>query len=430
MKEYAARAYSEGQAMIISVLFFLVISIVLVFGVISPVVTDQRIARDIMFSRQGYYVAEAGVEDILYRGINGMDIASPEVLSFSGHTATTTITNVGIGTQRILSKGDAAGSVRKIQTDIKITSGTSFNFGIQVGKGGLRMENTSSIEGNVYANGSVVRTGTGLITGGVVSAGPTGLVDDIEATGDVHAHTIRNSDIGGDAYYQVITGSSVAGTPYPGSPDQATTTFPISDDQIESWKADAEEGIIISSPCPYVIDTDTTIGPAKITCDLIINDNPVVTLTGVVWVEGSINISNGPTIRIDPFYAGNSTGFIADKESNRTTSSKIDLNNTAVFDGSGDPDSYVLLISQNESAELGGSEWAVDVANTVNGKVVIYASHGEIRLDNNADVRQLTAHTIRLRNSATLIYETGLISFLFSSGPGGTWAVSNWREVP
>jgi hypothetical protein len=59
----------------------------------------------------------------------------------------------------------------------------------------------------------------------------------------------------------------------------------------------------------------------------------------------------------------------------------------------------------------------------------MYAPHGELTLQNSADLRQITAYKIRLKNTANVTYETGLISTLFSSGPGGSWSIEDWQEV-
>jgi len=291
------------------------------------------------------------------------------------------------------------------------------------------MENTSTVSGNLYSNGPIVGTNSSQISGDAVSAGLAGSANGIDISGDLYAHTIQNSDIGADAFYTTISGSTVGGTSFPGSPDQATTTLPFSDSQVEQWKQDATAGGIISSPCPYTIDADTTLGPVKITCDLIISQDPTITLSGAVWVEGNISISNTAIIRLASSFGALSTGMIADRPSNRTTSSKINLSNSVTFLDSGTAGSYIVMLSQNNSAEIGGGEKAIDVSNTVNGDVLLYAGHGEILLQNSVNLRQVTGYRIRLKNSTNVSYETGLASLLFSTGPGAGWSVTNWREI-
>ena len=106
--------------------------------------------------------------------------------------ATTTITDV-TGGKTLATKADRNGFVRNVQAALTQGSGASFNYGVQSGIGGVLLENSSSIIGNVYSNGPVDGAGSNLIKGDVVSAGPSGLVKDIHATSSVYAHTIQNA---------------------------------------------------------------------------------------------------------------------------------------------------------------------------------------------------------------------------------------------
>ncbi len=190
------------------------------------------------------------------------------------------------------------------------------------------------------------------------------------------------------------------------------------------------DGGIISSPCPYKITNTVTIGPKKIACDLEISGtNYTITLAGNVWVAGDIEISNSPTIKVASSFGNKGVAIIADKPSNQTTSSKISLENSAIFEGSGSPGSYVMFISQNRSAESGGSEVAINVKNTVSGALLVYAGHGEISLENSINLREVTAYRIRLKNTAQVVYETGIANLLFNSGPSGGYEILDWKEI-
>jgi len=427
---YKKRKNNRGQALLISVIFFLVIALVIIFGIIAPVVREARISRDILSSRKSFYIAEAGLEDAVYRVRTGKNLSLLEYIFLDGNSATTTVANIGIDEKGIYTEGDFDKRIRKVETALRIgLSSTEFNFGVQTDVGGFELENSSRVNGNVYSNGPIIGKNPQIyIDGDIVSAGPTGLIDDVINAGDAYAHTITGSNIGGDAYYQVKSGTTVGGTSYPASPDQATTTLPIADSQINEWEAEAAAGGVISSPCPYVIDTDTTIGPLKIMCNLEITQDPVVTLQGVVWVTGDIEIENTAIIRIDPAFASSSTGFIADNPANRLTSSKVKLTNSVIFEGANN-DSYVLVLSQNNSKQLGGSEIAIDAGNTVSGDLLLYAGHGEILLKNSINLKQVSGYKIHLLNTTEVTYESGLASFLFTGGPGGGWDILDWQEV-
>lgn len=410
------------------VTFLTFISLAVLYGIISPTIKNVSLSRGAMSSAKSYYLAESGSEDAYYRLKSGKQISSTETLSLDGGTATTVITDVSGSEKEIVSTGDLLSGFRKLKTGVTVSTGASFNYGVQVGQGGFVMENSSSVLGNIYSNGTVYGSGSNIVKGDVVSAGPSGSVSGIHATSSVYAHTILNSTIDKNAYYQVISGSTVSGTSYPGSADQPPLSLPISDETISAWEADAESGGVVNSPCPYKINSDVTIGPKKINCDFEISGNPTITLAGNLWVAGEIEIENSPIIRVSPSLSGKTIALIADNPSNRTSSSKIEIKNSVNIQGAG-AGSYVLFISQNQSAEQGGGERAIEVENSANGAILVYAGHGEILLKNNINLKEVTAYRVRLQNSAQVSYETGASSLLFTGGPSGGWNLKNWFET-
>ncbi|OHA84335.1 MAG: hypothetical protein A2937_01185 [Candidatus Yonathbacteria bacterium RIFCSPLOWO2_01_FULL_47_33b] len=419
----------KGAAIVTFVLFFVIVSLAVVIGISTPIAREARTAGDFIRSKSSYYLAESGSEDVLYRIKNSKQVSPTEVLVLGGNSVTTTLTTVASNERSIFSTGSVGGNTRKVQTNVTTSSGAAFSFGVQAGDGGVIMENSSSISGNVYSSGPISRTGTGVITGDAISAGPTGSVSGVNVTGSVYAHTITSSTIGTDAHYQTISSSSVSGVSYPGSTDQDTSALPISDALITQWETDAATGGTISSPCPYKITGSTTIGPKKINCDLEIATNGTITLGGGIWVSGNITIKNNPTIKVDPAIGGQSVALIADNTTNRLTSSTVSIENGPTFVGSGTAGSYILFVSQNNSAETGGGTKAIEVENTANGALLVYAGHGEVVLKNSIALKEVTAYRLRLQNTANVTYESGLASLLFSSGPGGSWTVKDWFEV-
>ncbi len=423
-----SHSYRSGQAVLMVVTFLTFISLAVLYGVISPTVKNVSLSRGAINSAKSYYLAESGSEDAYYRLKSGKQLSGTEVLTLDGATATTTVADVGSNEKEIISVGDLLGGARKLKTSLTISSGASFNYGVQVGQGGFVMENSSSVLGNIYSNGTVSGSGSNIVKGDVVSAGSSGSVSGIHATSSVYARTISNSTIDGDAYYQNISGSTVSGTLHPNSPDQPVIGLPISDETISGWEADAETGGVVTSPCPYKIISNTIIGPKKINCDLEISGTPTVTLAGNVWVSGKIDIKNSPIIQVSSSLPGKTIAFIADNPSNRTSSSKIEIENSVTVNGSGEG-SYVLFISQNNSAESGGGERAIEVENSATGDILVYAGHGEVLLKNNISLKEITAYRVHLQNSAQVSYESGVASLLFTGGPGGGWNLNNWFET-
>ena len=347
---------------------------------------------------------------------------------------TVTVATIDTKTKRVTATGYVPDSqnptaIKSIKANIGINDSViSFHYGIQSGNGGFFMDNSSSVIGNVFSGGSVIGTSQNYIYGDVISSGSTGLVYGIHATSSVYAHTIGNASehtiIDKNAYYySATTNTTVSGTSYSNSPDQATTSLPISDEQIEEWKSEAAAGdTAVCSSGAYTIDSGSVdLGPIKIPCDLDIKNSAVVTIHGHLWVAGDIIVQNSATVKMASALGAQNVALIADNPSDQLTSSKIFVKNTATFQDSGTPGSFVFLISQNRSAEMGGDEEAFSLSNSASA-LVAYAAHGLIPLENKVSLKAVTAYKIRLKNSARVTYDSGLPNAVFQSGPGGSWS--------
>ena len=422
----------DGQTVLAMVMFLTLLSLVLVAQATVPARADLALARNLLESKSSYLISESGLEDVSFRIRKAWDYDSSEVLSVGSYSATTTVsTNPSTGSKILVASSSVRNFLRSQTSTLTKNDKVSFNYGIQVGNGGFTMANSSSVQGNIYANASTTGSGN-MVYGSIVSAGVNGYIDNLHATGSAFAHKIKDSTIDKDAYYYsaaTLINTTVAGVKYPGSTDRATTSFPISDAQIEEWEADAEAGGVHSSPCPYVIQTAVTLGPKKINCDLEISNSGSLTLAGMVWVKGNFTIKNNSGITLDPSLGARSVALIADNPDNRSTGSLVDLQNSTTFSDSGVDGSFLFLISANNSAENGGSVTAIDLKNTASGAVILYSNHGKIAIGNSSNLKSVTGYLISMKNSAKLIYDDGLESSLFDTGPGGSWAVESWKEA-
>lgn len=417
----------RGQAILIAIIFFIFISTTIMVGVVNPVLHQMNQSRDLHYAKQGLFLSESLNEDLVYRLKNSLQVPTTAALVINNQSATATVIAITNG-KEIVTTGNVFNDIRRMKTNVLFGEGTAFHYGIQADKGGFDLSNSSSIKGNAFSNGPVTGTDN-YIYGGVVSAGPTGTVQGIHATGTVYAHTISNSIIENDAYYQVISGSTVGGTSYPGSVDQATSSLPIPDSQIFEWENAAAAGGLHVSPCPYSISGAVTLGPKKINCNLNITGTAVVTLQGPLWVNGNISISNSADIKVDPSLGSQSVAIIADSADD-LIGGKVAISNTTEFFGSGHSNSFIMLVSMNNSAENGGSTPAISITNSAKGKVLLYAPHGLINISNYVQIKEVTAYKIDINNSAQVIYESGLANLLFSEGPSGGYTISVWKEVP
>jgi len=135
--------------LVLAVIFGIAVSItILTYG-------EQKISRNIIKSSQAYYVAEAGIEDSVYRIIKGKKYEATNSLSVGGGLSSISITSQD--DKRIIqSTGEISQRIKKLETILKTESATvAFYYGAQVDKGGLWVGARASVEGNVYSNGKM-----------------------------------------------------------------------------------------------------------------------------------------------------------------------------------------------------------------------------------------------------------------------------------
>ena len=414
--------YNSGQAMIISVIFFLFISMAIILGLISPVAREFKIARDLISSKQSYFLAESGIEDIFYRHNANKQISSSENIVLGDHIATTIINNLEGNEKEIISLGDVNGRQRRVNLKLKAGTGVSFNYGIQAGNGGFVIGSNAGVFGNVYSGGDILGSNGAFVTGSVI-ASDYSTIDKVtigvNGIGDAWANEVTDSNIANNLYCQSGSGNNKPCNTSENDPEPQD--FPISDNIINKWKADAELGGIITGNYQPT-GSESSLGPVKITGNLTIPVGHTLTLTGIVWVEGRIVVSNGAEIHLDSSFGSNSGVFLADKY--------IDLNNNIDFFGSGTEGSFILVLSTSDcpqSSFCNGND-AIEMGNNSN-VVVLNAQNGTITLKNNAGANEVTAKKIILENNATITYEEGLANSSFITGPSGSWHVESWRET-
>ncbi|HEY4504650.1 MAG TPA: hypothetical protein VJI73_02670 [Candidatus Paceibacterota bacterium] len=427
-----SKTFQSGQVILLMIMFLTIISLIVVAQASIPAGADITLARNLYESKNSSIISESGLEDISFRIRKAWNYDLIEVLRINGYMATTSVsTNVDTGAKLVTATSSVRDLLRSKKVILAKNDQISFNYGVQAGNGGFSMANSSSVVGNIYSNASTTGSGN-LVQGSIVSAGPNGYVDNLHATSSVFAHTIKNSTIDKNAYYfstSTLIDTIVSGIKYSGSPDKAASSFPISDAQIAEWEDIAENGGVISSPCPYEIKTSVTLGPKKIDCNLVISNNGSLTIAGMIWVNGNITIKNNSGIKLDSILGALSVALIADKTDDRINSSLVDIQNSTTFTDSGTKGSFIFLISANKSAEDKGSIIAIDLKNSAEGAVVLYSNHGKISIGNSSKLRSVTGYQINMKNSAQLIYEDGLESSTFDTGPGGSWIVDNWKEA-
>ncbi len=174
---------NKGAAMITLVFFFMFISLTILIGVVTPVVREFRIASENFNSKKAYFVAESGIEDMVYRVKNNMNIGTIGTdrtlfMDNSFLSIPTEFTDLNGGRKQITTLGDVNSNQRKVNLILNTAAGVSFNYGVLVGQGGVELDGSGTINGNIYANGPITGDSSSVITGTAISANSPSILSD------------------------------------------------------------------------------------------------------------------------------------------------------------------------------------------------------------------------------------------------------------
>lgn len=410
--------------------FSSLITIFLLLGVISAIMiswgaialSDIRHIRDMVNSAKAYYFAEGVLEDAVYR-IKSTSYSDPSgtyTVNFNeGSVGMSIITPpLDNDSREIIATATSSSRVRKEEVILSInTIEQAFFYAIQAGNGHFYLDNNASVTGNIYSNGDIIGVNkiNSVITNDAIAVGE---ISDVTIQGDAKANSLDNCVVLGDATYtESINDCSVSGSTYNESEPPPEAPFPNID--IAFWKNEAGDG----GPLPsgggsYTPPNGDRIGPNKIDGNLTIDGGRTVYLEGTIWVTGNLTIKTNAILKLVSGYEGRSGIIIVD--------GKIILENGGKVQGSGTTGSYLLLISLDTS--LLYTNPAIEISNNSDSGV-FYAPNGMIVVANRADVREVTGKGIHVNENSDIIYESGLESVEFTSGPGGSWEITKWNEI-
>ncbi|MHB8660897.1 MAG: autotransporter outer membrane beta-barrel domain-containing protein [Minisyncoccota bacterium] len=409
---------ARGYVLLLAIVF-LGIFVTIAVAYLSFVTASARAARYDVASAQALTIAEAGIDEAIYQLNANDDYTGETNTALGGGVFTVVVSNVNTSTKRLTVTSSvpatnpvATQSVTAL-TDIN-SSLVSFHYGVQVGAGGVTMNNGSEIIGNLFSDGNV--SGSGTITGDatVASGTPSTSLSGVTVNGTAWAHTLSSCTVGGDAFYQNISGCTVSGTEHPGSADAQAADLPISNAQISSWEATATAGGVTAGS--YTVSGSKTFGPQEIDGNLTVSNGATLTLSGVVWVKGNIIFSNNSTLTVSSATGNEGAILIADVPGSESTEGTVTLSNNIIISGNGSPGSYPMILSTNSGSA------AISLSNNSNS-VILYASRGTVLVSNNGGANEITAYQLSLSNNTTVTYLSGLQSSSFSNGPGGSWAI-------
>ncbi len=237
--------------------------------------------------------------------------------------------------------------------------------------------------------------------------------------GDVRAFTVTNTTASGVIYCQAGSGNNKSCNTTQSTP--SPLTFPVSDANLQEWKAEATALGTRNSSLTLGGSTSTTTPGMKIVGDLTIGASADLTLTGPLYVTGNLTISGSAKLRLASSYGASSEFIIVD--------GKVDIGASGAINGSGTSGSYVVIAT---TSQCGGYATCAAPAIAVSGSagaVVLIAPYGKVAFTGSAGAKAVVAYTMDLSGSTSLVYESGLADIDFTSGPSGAWNVDSWREI-
>ena len=372
--------------MILTAIFFVALTSILVLGFVNPVVKQTKITSDLWNTKKAFYLGESGANDVVYRVKSGFTVNSGDALpilnSRVGDSVLTYVTNNLDGSQTMVTKSNVDGYIRETQVTMKKGDGVSFNYGLQTGQGGFLFNNSGTINGNVYSNGDIISTNSSAkINGTAIVANSPSLFTDQQ---NIDPFSPPNSIIfGTTTLFQDEAQSFIISSSSPltqinifikktGSPSDITVKI-IKD---SSGNPSDNSGDVVSSATLNASLVTTSYGWVEV--PLIVN--PQLTVGNKYWIvlDTSSNASNYYIIgaNLDNSYPGGTsmTGKIGGSWSNTGYDSYF-----KIFLGG----SFGRIIGVNQWNQFGisGGAWAHTI-NAVNSGSFMRCQLGSTPVNN------------------------------------------------
>src|SRR3989344_9279349 len=182
------RKLDQGFIMIIAIVFMAVV-LLLITTLIGYVQFEANSQRKSIGKVKAVNIAEAGIEKALWKLNNEQNYSGESNTVYADGVYNIAITTLS-GNSKLI-RADAyvpssSNPISKSSVQVTATTGTtniSFNYGVQVGLGGLDMSNSAHIIGNVYSNCDIVGTNCARIQGTAIVAG-VGIISGMDVDGN------------------------------------------------------------------------------------------------------------------------------------------------------------------------------------------------------------------------------------------------------
>lgn len=266
------------------------------------------------------------------------------------------------------------------------------------------------------------------VKGGILAGWPNSFI-----AGDGRANLLESLWIG-KAYYQAQNniyagGQDCTANPSPpncnpGTTDPPPQPFPIPQATINEWTTLIDdylpdyEGDITACPGGAIV-----LPAGKYIGNISLPQDCYVTVFSPVWIQGSLTLLGGDTLKLD---AGNgSAAGVIIVDGNITLNSQFDPKKIDVL-GSGALGSYLMLISNidNKANPIGTRAIRIhsDSSEPASNVGALYTNLGHIELIGRNNAVQVTGWKLNL-SQTYVVYDQGMASTLIQSGPSGSYSI-------
>lgn len=446
----------QQKGSILLALVFVLPALVLILGsYMSLTSTHFRLARTDQMHTHAQFATDAGIDAALAEITvdPDWDGTSGEVtLHNTGNVRTTyqsTVADVG-DKREITTVGRSYSPTSSTTPNVKVTiiaelrEVSSGEFSIVTGVGGLYMSNSSKIlGGDVFVNGEVSMSNTaqiGLSTSPVnlsvahqncpvpanatyprtCNSGENGQPITINNSAHIYGDVKANNQTSGSKMSNpgLTAGSGVSAQALPAH-DRA------------AQKAAIGTTITGSAASCSGSQTRTWAANTKITGNVTVSNNCVVTVMGNVWITGTLNTSNSTQIKVSDTLGGTRPNIMIDGSGGVNFS-----NSTRLVSNSSGTGFQVITYASSASCspdctDVTGTDLynsrnntTISLSNSAEGpNTVFYARWTRVQVNNSGQIGALVGQTIQLSNSGTITFGT-------SVGTGTSyWVLDGYRRV-
>ena len=366
----------SGQAVLIAVILSLTIATLILFGISLPVADQIRSSNDYLLSRQALINSETLNEEVTYRLNKNKTVPSVLSLSILDDDTSSAVSDLDLKTKQVISTSNYNLFTRQTKAILSSNRDISFNYGAWLSSGGLRMDNSSQIIGDVFSLGDTL--------------------------------FLNSSSVGGKL-----------------STSTYSVNLPISDDDINNWKTQGSSGIVNNGSITLSNVSTTTAGALKVVGNLTLRNSSVLTLNGPLYVTGNLTMDNSTKLQVNSSYGTKSETIVVD--------GIIDINSSAYLGGSGQSGSSVILATQNSSGcdniNCTGTTPAIKISNSAVASAILVAPHGAVYLSNSSNTKGVLANYLYMSNSSTINFDPMLINLNFNSSTSTFWTIDSLKEI-